>query len=119
MLKRSTKVILDRLKTNDWDIHILLVGDKRIRHYNQRYLKHDCVTDVISFPIQESGVLGDVLISVPQANRQAREQGHSLKKELMILIIHGVLHILGYDHQRKSDAKKMWRKTNSLLKLVS
>jgi probable rRNA maturation factor len=81
-------------------VTVALVPDARIRALNRRYRGKDAATDVLSFPAGESGVLGDVLIAVGVARRQAREAGHSVRTELRVLALHGLLHLLGYDHDR-------------------
>lgn len=85
---------------------VCLVGDRAMRSLNRRHRAKDATTDVLSFPAGRTpdpeGLrhLGDVLISVPQAARQARDAGHPLDRELRVLLLHGYLHLLGYDHER-------------------
>ena len=79
---------------------VALVPDGRIRALNRQYRKKDRPTDVLSFPSDERGYLGDVVIARGVATRQAREAGHSLATELRVLALHGLLHLLGYDHER-------------------
>ena len=79
---------------------VALVPDARVRALNRQYRKTDQPTDVLSFPADEAGYLGDVVIAVGVARRQAREAGHSLATELRVLALHGLLHLLGYDHER-------------------
>lgn len=78
---------------------IALVPDARIRALNRRFRGKDSATDVLSFPADEPGVLGDVVIAAGVASRQAVEAGHSLQAEFRVLALHGLLHLLGYDHQ--------------------
>ena len=78
---------------------IALVSDARIRALNRRFRGKDRATDVLSFPADESGVLGDVVIAAGVAARQAIEAGHSLQAEFRVLALHGLLHLLGYDHE--------------------
>ncbi|HJX27826.1 MAG TPA: rRNA maturation RNase YbeY, partial [Thermoanaerobaculia bacterium] len=73
-------------------------GDREMRRVNRQFRGKDKATDVLSFPGEE-GHLGDILISVPTARRQALEAGHPAERELMVLLLHGVLHCLGYDHE--------------------
>ena len=86
-------------------VAVCLVSDVRIREFNHRYRDEDTATDVLSFPGDEepepdgSVHLGDIVISVATAARQAREFGHSLPRELKRLALHGYLHLLGYDHE--------------------
>jgi probable rRNA maturation factor len=77
---------------------VRFVGDREMRRVNRRYRGRDRTTDVLSFP-GEDGHLGDVLISVPAARRQAAAAGHGVERELATLLLHGVLHCLGYDHE--------------------
>lgn len=76
-----------------------LVRDARVRALNRRYRRKDAPTDVLSFPAEEKGQLGDVVIAAGVARRQAREAGHSLQTEIRVLALHGLLHLLGYDHE--------------------
>jgi probable rRNA maturation factor len=81
---------------------VLFTSDRGIRRLNHSYRQRDAATDVLSFPGEESPEgrhLGDVVVSVPTARRQARQEGHSVEKELEALLLHGLLHCLGYDHQ--------------------
>ena len=73
-------------------------GDREMRRVNRELRQQDKTTDVLSFP-GEDGYLGDVLIALPVARRQAAEAGHTLERELKTLLLHGVLHCLGYDHE--------------------
>src|SRR5438874_7193779 len=79
---------------------VAIVSDARVRALNRRYRRKDNVTDVLSFPSDERGYLGDVVIASGVAVRQARDAGHSLATELRVLALHGLLHLLGYDHER-------------------
>jgi probable rRNA maturation factor len=79
---------------------VALVPDARIQALNRQYRKKDTPTDVLAFPADERGYLGDVVIAAGVATRQAREAGHALATELRILALHGLLHLLGYDHER-------------------
>jgi probable rRNA maturation factor len=79
---------------------IAIVPDVRVRALNRRFLRKDYATDVLSFPAGEPDDLGDVVIAAGVARRQAREAGHPLRTELRVLALHGLLHLLGYDHER-------------------
>ena len=91
---------------------VAIVSDARVRALNRQYRRKDTATDVLSFPASapvalrrgkpgdERGYLGDVVIASGVAARQAREAGHSLATELRVLALHGLLHLLGYDHER-------------------
>jgi len=90
------------------------VTDPEIHALNRHYRAKDKPTDVLSFPLADElqpSLLGDVVISVETAARQARRRGHALREELQTLLIHGVLHLLGYDHEAsRSEAIRMHRK---------
>jgi probable rRNA maturation factor len=98
-------------------VHIALVTDARIRELNRTYRRKDYATDVLSFAgstgstgaaaIPSTGFLGDIVIARGVAKRQARDAGHSEATELRVLALHGLLHLLGYDHER--DAGRMSR----------
>jgi probable rRNA maturation factor len=79
---------------------VAIVPDARVRRLNRQYRHKDRPTDVLSFPSDEKGYLGDVVIAEGVARRQAREAGHSVGTELRVLALHGLLHLLGYDHER-------------------
>jgi probable rRNA maturation factor len=79
---------------------VAIVSDARVRALNRKFRKKDKTTDVLSFPAEEPGYLGDVVISSGVAARQARAARHSLATELRVLALHGLLHLLGYDHER-------------------
>lgn len=81
-------------------ITIAVLPDGRVRELNRRYRQIDAPTDVLSFPADEPGELGDVVIALGVAKRQAATSGHSLGTELKVLSLHGLLHLLGYDHER-------------------
>jgi probable rRNA maturation factor len=105
-------------------LSVEFIGDHRMRRLNAQYRGHDRTTDVLAFSMREapgprSALLGDVVISVPQAVRQAIEREHSIQHELATLLIHGILHLLGYDHERSEmEARRMRRKERALLQAV-
>jgi len=88
-------------------VTVAIVTDARIRALNGRYRRKFRATDVLSFPGGDPPHLGDIVIAAGVARRQAREAGHSLQTELRVLALHGLLHLLGYDHER--DAGRMAR----------
>src|SRR5204863_1068833 len=93
--------------------HCLITDDRELRRLNRQFLGHDYATDVLSFP-SESGVeLGELAISAGRAAAQAREHGHSRLDEIRILMLHGVLHLKGMDHQTDGGAmaraESRWR----------
>ena len=78
---------------------VAIVPDARVHALNRKYRRKNKPTDVLSFPSGERGYLGDVVIAAGVAKRQAREAGHSMSTELRVLALHGLLHLLGYDHE--------------------
>jgi probable rRNA maturation factor len=89
------------------DVCVALVSDARMRALNRQFRGKDKVTDVLSFPAETRGFLGDVVIAAGVAKKQAKVAGHSLNTEIRVLTLHGLLHLLGYDHS--SDDGKMAR----------
>jgi probable rRNA maturation factor len=92
-----------------------VTSNREVREWNRRYLGHDAPTDVLSFPSGSGiGPLGDIAIAFPYARRQAQALGHPVEVELRILLLHGVLHLLGYDHEtdrgRMRRAEEQWRR---------
>jgi rRNA maturation RNase YbeY len=106
-LKKSASEILKLLGERRAELSVALIGNGEMRKLNARYRKKDYPTDVLSFPAAAGmpgglQLLGDVIISVDKAKEQAKERGRSLDEEMTTLLIHGVLHLLGYDHERSA-----------------
>lgn len=91
---------------------VALVSDRRIAALNRRYRSRSRPTDVLSFPAEGNGYLGDVVISAPTARRQARRYRHGLAEEIKLLMLHGLLHLMGYDHE--TDNGRMNRREHAL-----
>lgn len=115
-IKNFLKKIFRHLKIKK-NLSLVFVGEKRIRKIKKTYLKIDKVTDVLSFPGEKKD-LGEIIICLSQAKRQAKRYQHSFQKELKILIVHGLLHLLGFDHQNKKEKEKMEKKERELLKIL-
>lgn len=96
-------------------MNVVFLSDRKIRIYNRKYLGHDWPTDVIAFSYPP---FAELLISLDTAKRQARELGHPFFHEIKILLIHGLLHLIGYKDKKKKDQKEMWAETEKLLKKV-
>ncbi len=115
--KRSVREfarLLDERLADRRGFDCLFTGDARLRDLNREFLQHDYPTDVLSFPSgAQSGPLGDLAISLERAAAQAREFGHSLLDEVRILMLHGVLHLTGMDHERDGGrmarTERKWR----------
>ncbi len=96
------------------ELSVVLSSDERLAELNRQYLGVDAPTDVLAFPAgdvdPDSGApyLGDVLISYPRALAQAAAGGHLPTEELQLLVVHGVLHLLGYDHSTEEERERMW-----------
>ena len=114
LLERAARVVLDLSGVPDADLTIVLVDDARIQALNRDFLAHDAPTDVLSFPADEPDpetgrrYLGDVVISLPRAEEQARAHGHAAESEMQLLVVHGVLHLLGHDHAEPGEKERMW-----------
>ena len=119
--------VLTSLDCNEHEISILFIGDQRIRDLNHQFRGIDHPTDVLSFPQILAGelevpgalVLGDVAISLETARCQSEEHGLSFEEELTLLLIHGILHLLGYDHEISGQEEdRMRNKTRELFSLI-
>jgi len=145
-LKKIVKVALNEINVKDEvEISLAIVGDGRIRKLNKMYRGKNRVTDVLSFenrsvipylakafprlkknkniefvdPPDNVKRLGEIILCYPQAKKQARRLNHSLEKELTILLIHGMLHLLGYDHEDNTEkAKDMENMENIILEKI-
>ena len=110
------------------ELSILFTGDGAVRNMNRRYRKKDKTTDVLAFPLREgkalrdglpgSAALGDVVISVPQTIRQAKAAGKKPAQEAALLLVHGILHLLGFDHATAAQEKRMFGLQAEILKKV-
>lgn len=102
---------------------ITFVGEEEIQEMNKTYRGIDKVTDVISFAFEDSEtslkneirVLGDIYVCIPRMQEQAKNYGHSEKRELSFLVVHGLLHLLGYDHMTPEEEKIMFAKQEMIL----
>jgi probable rRNA maturation factor len=132
-----TTTVQTTLKTEGFDtpaeVSVLLVEDDEIRGINREFRAKDSVTDVLSFPmlkmeygrfLEEPGasdildgrvLLGDIVISVPKALEQAQSYGHTPQRELAFLTVHGLLHLLGYDHEQPGQEETMTEKQEKIL----
>lgn len=105
------------------EFNIIIVENKKIQELNKEYRDIDRVTDVISFALEDDKtfnlddyrMLGDIYICIDKAKEQACEYGHSFKRELSFLAVHGLLHLLGYDHMTKEDEEVMFSKQEEVL----
>ncbi len=114
-LNDYTKYLFDYMNIKDAVMSIIIVDNKEIHRINKEYRNIDRETDVISFALEEGETfdepyrtLGDIYISIDKVYEQAKEYGHSVKRELFFLVTHGFLHLLGYDHMKKEDEEVMF-----------
>jgi probable rRNA maturation factor len=117
-LIRDLSQALGALERSAAQLSVVLVGDQRMRRLNRQARGVDRTTDVLSFPAAKtpgSRLLGDLVLSVPVARRRAATLDRPLRAELRLYAIHGLLHLLGYDHQTSADLRRMARKERALL----
>lgn len=136
LLAGACRRALEQEGWTDAEVSVVLTTDEEIRELNLEYRGIDSPTDVLSFPLWENGdpgqvidpdtasrsvapgepvALGDIVISLPRAVAQAEEYGHSLRRELAFLTVHGTLHLLGYDHVTQELEKTMRAKEEAIL----
>jgi probable rRNA maturation factor len=129
-LRKLTKRVLERiLKDHDFQnpqVSVLFVDDASIKRLNKQYRGKDAPTDVLSFPLLEDSEcrisegeitpLGDIVISLETASSQARKIGHSLEQEIVLLLVHGFLHLLDYDDEKPGEKRKMFSLQNVWMK---
>lgn len=120
------QAILNALDCPDGELSVLIEDDKGIAGLNREYLHRKGPTNVIAFPMRDGNspvmnpdILGDVVISVETAEREGKDAGIGMKRRFAELLIHGILHLFGYDHEKNSyQARKMGKKAAELLKIV-
>ena len=121
-LRKLASHILQSIGEREGLLSLEIVGDDRMRRLNRTFRHRDTTTDVLAFATREgpgptSALLGDVVISLPQAIRQARRHQQGIDHELVVLLIHGILHLCGYDHERsESEARRMARRERAVLR---
>ena len=109
------------------EVDLLFVDNEAIREMNREYRDKDSATDVLSFPMYEADeeideeeeiLFGDIVISLERAQEQCQEYGHSLEREVMYLLVHGLLHLAGYDHMEEEEKKEMRAQEEKLLAVI-
>jgi probable rRNA maturation factor len=124
-VERDAARVLQAFGLADAELSVLLCDDATIWPLNRDWRGKDRPTDVLAFAqregpeIGQGDVLGDVVISVDTAARQAAERGHDLAKEVRILLVHGMCHLLGYDHEEDDEAEVMEAKERDLLAMLA
>jgi len=122
-LRKVLNGALKHEKVTNAMFSVIFVDEETIKNINRDYRGLDRVTDVISFAFEDNGkmvynnvrLLGEIYICIPRMIEQSKEYGHSEKRELSFLAVHGLLHLLGYDHMKKEDEKVMFAKQELIL----
>ena len=125
-VRAATQTILNELGLLDAELSLLLVDDAQIQDLNRRYLNRDKPTNVLAFPMREGEfstlhphLLGDLVISVETAKRQSNHFGLGEMEMVILLMIHGILHLVGYEHEGgKREARKMTLKQRELFRVI-
>ena len=125
-IKQTAQAILNALDCNTHEISIVLTDDDHIRELNNRFRQIDAPTNVLAFPMQEGefgdispGLLGDLVISCETAKKEAETAGITLEERMSQLLVHGTLHLIGYDHETgETDAREMEDKSLELLRVI-
>ena len=107
-------------KKKPWYINFIFCSDEYLYELNRNYLKHETLTDIITFPFtgEEGNISGDVFISIPRVKENAGKFGQDFESELHRVMIHGILHLLGYKDKSKEEKKEMTAKENQYLTLI-
>lgn len=127
-LREAVKQVLDYEGVSG-QVTVVVTDNEQIRTLNRDFLAQDTPTDVLAFSAREetgsfvsapemASYLGDVILSYPQAVEQAQDHGHSVEEELDLLIVHGVLHLLGYDHADEQGKATMWARQDVILNIL-
>lgn len=117
-LKADAVRLLAELGRPRAELSVLLCDDEFIRGLNAQWRQKDVPTDVLSFPMGDEQVLGDIVVSLDTARRQAEERGHDLHTELRVLLVHGLLHLLGHDHELPGQDASMAEAEDTLLRAL-
>lgn len=124
-IKRKLNLVLEDLDCREGELSILFTDDRHMAEMNKRYLGKKGSTNVLAFPMSSdldpdvSGMLGDIVVSVDTAIQESKETGEDLPETIYRLLVHGLLHLLGYDHERSPrEARRMRYKQKKLLTLM-
>lgn len=110
IVEKSIEAALKEIEfTDDFEVSVSFVGDEEIHELNRDYRGVDRTTDVLSFPMDDefTNMLGDIVININKVIEQAKEYGHSEKREISYLTVHSTLHLMGFDHEEEEDKKEM------------
>jgi probable rRNA maturation factor len=120
-MRRIVQTVLEGEDEKDAEISLAFVDNPTIHQLNKRYLQHDEPTDVLSFPLSDPGarkLQGELVIGAEVAKAQASERGHEVEAELALYVIHGLLHLCGYDDHAEKDAQSMCERERHYLQLL-
>ncbi|MDY0131518.1 MAG: rRNA maturation RNase YbeY [Desulforegulaceae bacterium] len=125
-LRKKTALILNALDCKDFEISIVITNDEDMRQINQKYRNIDKTTNVLSFPMDDESmiipgikILGDLVISEDTALKEAQDARITLEQRVSQLLVHGILHLLGYDHETSDeDDKIMTKKSKELISII-
>ena len=117
-LRRLARRVLDGEKLGTGDLSIAFVDRATMRRVNRRFLRHDFDTDVLAFPL-DGKLLGELVISTDYAAKEARARRLAVIEEVSRYVVHGILHLAGYDDHKPKSKARMWRRQESYLKLTS
>lgn len=124
LMEQAARAVLESEEAPGCEVSLFLTDDEGIRALNKAYRSVDKATDVLSFGLddedqpgspEEPLLLGDVIVSVERAREQAEEYGHSYEREVAFLVVHGVLHLLGYDHETDGEKEQMRAREEAVL----
>jgi probable rRNA maturation factor len=114
LIKKAAQLFLSEFQRAEADLSIALVGDRTIRRLNRSYRRIDAVTDVLSFP--DPAGLGEIVLDYSQIKRQASEYGHTAQQELIFMLLHGLLHLVGFDDKKEPERERMIKTAQEFMK---
>ena len=118
-LEEAIEFIFSLLKRKNYELSVAIVGDSEMQKLNRDYREKDKTTDVLSFTYEKSPLNGEIILCLPQIKRQAKENQNTWEDELIVMLIHGILHLCGYDHKKdKVTREKMKKKEKNIIKKV-
>ena len=125
-VRRAAEAMLGALELGESELSVLLCDDRTIHQLNKQYRKKDKATDVLAFALREGELgaaagtlLGDVVLSLATATRQAKEAQHTVTKEVLTLLAHGILHLVGWDHRTDAEDRRMRKEVDRLVEAAS
>lgn len=118
-VREIIKIVFGKTRISRAEISVAFVGNREIKKLNKQYRKKNKTTDVLSFLYDDEPLTGEIVICYPRAALQAKEHGWSARQEIKLLLVHGLLHLAGYDHEKsQEEARKMERLQEKILKFL-